>query len=213
VAYLDIGAKFLAADGTLPKDVMPDLLHPNEKGYQIWADAIVDKVKQLLQDLGGKPLPSFSSPSTVAKVARLEETIAAGKVDAGVKALEKLANDKDARIAEAAKTSLATIEAWKSSVDAEIAKLKDVGDVFTAADLASGMAGNYTGDAAKVYSEQASELKKQPEYATGKEYQRLAAHPAEHRKDPKFVKLVEAFLKKHPEGFYAQQAQGLISAK
>ena len=27
-------------DGTLTKEIMPDALHPNEKGYQIWADAI-----------------------------------------------------------------------------------------------------------------------------------------------------------------------------
>src|ERR1035437_2278806 len=40
VKYLDFGQKFLAQDGTLPADVMPDALHPNEKGYQIWADAI-----------------------------------------------------------------------------------------------------------------------------------------------------------------------------
>jgi len=213
VAYLDIGAKFLAADGTLPKDIMPDFLHPNEKGYQIWADAIADKVKQLLQDVSGKPLPSFSPPSAVAKVARIEETIAAGKVDAGVKALEKLTGDKDAKTAEAAKAALAAVEAWKTSVDAEIAKLKEAGDLFTAAELCSGMAGNFAGDAAKSYSEQASDLKKQPEYATGKEFQKLAAHPAELRKDPKFVKLVEAFVKKHPEGFYAQQAQALIAAK
>jgi len=213
VAYLDIGAKFLAADGTLPKDIMPDLLHPNEKGYQIWADAIVDKVKQLLQDVSGKPVPSFSPPSAVAKVARIEETMTAGKVDAGMKALDKLSGDKDAKTAEAAKASLAAVEAWKTSVDAEIAKLKEAGDIFTAAELSSGMAGNFTGDAAKVYSEQASELKKQPEYATGKEFQKLAAHPAELRKDPKFVKLVEAFVKKHPEGFYSQQAQALLSAK
>jgi lysophospholipase L1-like esterase len=213
VAYLDIGAKFLTADGTLPKDVMPDLLHPNEKGYQIWADAIIDKVKQLLQDVGGKPVPSFSPPSAVAKVARIEETMTAGKVDAGMKALDKLSGDKDAKTAEAAKASLAAVEAWKTSVDAEIAKLKEAGDIFTAAELSSGMAGNFTGDAAKVYSEQASEFKKQPEYATGKEFQKLAAHPAELRKDPKFVKLVEAFVKKHPEGFYSQQAQALLSAK
>jgi lysophospholipase L1-like esterase len=213
VAYMDIGAKFLAADGTLPKDVMPDLLHPNEKGYQIWADAIIDKVKQLLQEVGGKPLPSFSPPSAVAKVARAEETIASGKLDAGAKALEKLAADKDAKTADAAKASLVAIETWKAAVDAEITKLKEAGDVFAAAELASGMAGNYSGDAAKVYSEQASELKKSPEYAVGKEYQKLAAHPAELRKDPKFVKLVEAFVKKHPEGFYSQLAQALLAAK
>jgi lysophospholipase L1-like esterase len=49
VFFLDVGSKFLAPDGTLPKDVMPDLLHPNEKGYQIWADAIEGRVKELLK--------------------------------------------------------------------------------------------------------------------------------------------------------------------
>jgi lysophospholipase L1-like esterase len=46
---MDIGDKFLEADGTLSKTIMPDLLHPNEKGYQIWADAIETKVKELLK--------------------------------------------------------------------------------------------------------------------------------------------------------------------
>ena len=49
VFYMDIGDKFLAADGTLPADVMPDGLHPNEKGYRIWAEAMAPKVKELLQ--------------------------------------------------------------------------------------------------------------------------------------------------------------------
>jgi lysophospholipase L1-like esterase len=47
VHYLDIGSKFLTADGTLTKDIMPDLLHLNAKGYQIEADAIRDKVAEL----------------------------------------------------------------------------------------------------------------------------------------------------------------------
>ena len=38
--YLDIGDKFLDADGKIPKDVMKDALHPTAKGYQIWADAM-----------------------------------------------------------------------------------------------------------------------------------------------------------------------------
>jgi lysophospholipase L1-like esterase len=49
VFFLDVGAKFLEADGTLSKSIMPDLLHPNAKGYQIWADAIEAKVKELLK--------------------------------------------------------------------------------------------------------------------------------------------------------------------
>jgi lysophospholipase L1-like esterase len=28
---------------------MPDLLHPNEKGYEIWADAIREPVKRLME--------------------------------------------------------------------------------------------------------------------------------------------------------------------
>jgi beta-glucosidase len=140
VSYMDIGPKFLAADGTLPKDVMPDFLHPNEKGYQIWADAIVDKVKQLMVDDSGKPAPSFSPPSPVAKVAHIEETISAGKVDAGIKALEKLTSDKDAKTADAAKAALTVVETWKGQVDTEIARLKDSGDVYLAAEIATGMA-------------------------------------------------------------------------
>lgn len=49
VFYMDIGDKFLASDGTLPADIMPDGLHPNEKGYRIWAEAMVGRVKELLQ--------------------------------------------------------------------------------------------------------------------------------------------------------------------
>jgi len=52
VKFMDIGKKFLADDGTLSKDIMPDLLHPNEKGYQIWADAITPT---LTEWLGPKP--------------------------------------------------------------------------------------------------------------------------------------------------------------
>ena len=48
VFFLDIGKGFLAADGTLSKEVMPDLLHLNGKSYRIWAESIEPKVKELL---------------------------------------------------------------------------------------------------------------------------------------------------------------------
>lgn len=48
VFYLDIGPKFLAPDGTLSRDIMPDLLHLNETSYRIWAEAIEPKVKELM---------------------------------------------------------------------------------------------------------------------------------------------------------------------
>jgi lysophospholipase L1-like esterase len=49
VFFLDVGAKFLEPDGTLSKTIMPDLLHPNEKGYEIWTSAIKAEVTALLR--------------------------------------------------------------------------------------------------------------------------------------------------------------------
>lgn len=49
VKFMDIGSKFLGPDGTLSRDIMPDLLHPNEKGYQIWADAMEGPLNQMLK--------------------------------------------------------------------------------------------------------------------------------------------------------------------
>lgn len=48
--YLDIGDKFLDANGNLPADIMPDALHPNVKGYQIWADAIQPLLDEMMKD-------------------------------------------------------------------------------------------------------------------------------------------------------------------
>jgi lysophospholipase L1-like esterase len=49
IRFLDLTPRFLAADGTLPKEIMPDFLHPNEKGYEIWADAIREPLAQMLK--------------------------------------------------------------------------------------------------------------------------------------------------------------------
>lgn len=49
IRVLDLGAKFLSADGSLSKDVMPDQLHPSEKGYEIWAAAIKPTVLEMLK--------------------------------------------------------------------------------------------------------------------------------------------------------------------
>ncbi|MEO6569304.1 MAG: GDSL-type esterase/lipase family protein, partial [Opitutaceae bacterium] len=49
VHFLDITQKFLWPDGTLPKDIMPDLLHPSEIGYAIWAAAIKAPLAELLK--------------------------------------------------------------------------------------------------------------------------------------------------------------------
>jgi lysophospholipase L1-like esterase len=48
VVYLDLGPQLLEADGTLTKEMMPDFLHPKEKGYAIWAQAVLPAVKETL---------------------------------------------------------------------------------------------------------------------------------------------------------------------
>ena len=53
VYFLNINAALTDPDGTLSKDVMPDLLHPNAKGYAIWQR----EMQPLLQDLLGQPAP------------------------------------------------------------------------------------------------------------------------------------------------------------
>lgn len=40
VTYLDITPNLLQPDGTISREVMPDFLHPAEKGYAIWAQAL-----------------------------------------------------------------------------------------------------------------------------------------------------------------------------
>ena len=52
VHYLDIGQKFLDSDGTLTREIMPDLLHLSEKGYTIWAESIEQTLAGLLKDDG-----------------------------------------------------------------------------------------------------------------------------------------------------------------
>jgi lysophospholipase L1-like esterase len=49
VRFLDIGPNFLEADGTLPKSIMPDLLHPNAHGYQIWAESMEPTLAEMLK--------------------------------------------------------------------------------------------------------------------------------------------------------------------
>jgi hypothetical protein len=50
VHFLDVNAALPDADGRLGKDVMPDLLNPNEKGYEIWQRAMAPTLRLLLKD-------------------------------------------------------------------------------------------------------------------------------------------------------------------
>jgi len=47
--YLDISSSFLDKNGTLSKKIMPDLLHPDVKGYDLWAKAMQPHLEKLLK--------------------------------------------------------------------------------------------------------------------------------------------------------------------
>jgi lysophospholipase L1-like esterase len=49
VFYLDIGDQFLAPDGSIPRDIMRDGLHPTAKGYEIWAQAVKETLDGFLK--------------------------------------------------------------------------------------------------------------------------------------------------------------------
>jgi lysophospholipase L1-like esterase len=49
VFFLDMKRAFLAQDGTLSKDIMPDLLHPNADGYRIWQREMQPTLDRLMQ--------------------------------------------------------------------------------------------------------------------------------------------------------------------
>lgn len=48
VVYRDYGPRLVDADGTVSRDVMPDYLHPNAKGYRLWAAAMLPDIEQLM---------------------------------------------------------------------------------------------------------------------------------------------------------------------
>jgi beta-glucosidase len=48
VRYLDLGEKFLV-DGKIPDEIMPDQLHPNEKGYEIWAEGMEGVLGEMMK--------------------------------------------------------------------------------------------------------------------------------------------------------------------
>jgi beta-glucosidase len=49
VVFFNMNMAFLAPDGTLSKDIMPDLLHPNAEGYKIWQREMQPELDKLMR--------------------------------------------------------------------------------------------------------------------------------------------------------------------
>lgn len=48
IYYLNINDRFLNERGVLTREIAPDLLHPNETGYAIWAEAMEPTISRLM---------------------------------------------------------------------------------------------------------------------------------------------------------------------
>jgi lysophospholipase L1-like esterase len=48
VRFMDIGDRFLEPDGSISVEIMADGLHPTERGYEIWAEAVMPTFREML---------------------------------------------------------------------------------------------------------------------------------------------------------------------
>jgi beta-glucosidase len=48
IFFSDLSQRFLDDQGRLSQDLMPDYLHPSERGYYVWADGMEDMIRTLL---------------------------------------------------------------------------------------------------------------------------------------------------------------------
>ncbi len=50
IRYLDLGPKFMSADGTLARAIMPDQLHLSAAGYEIWVEGMKPLVDKMMAE-------------------------------------------------------------------------------------------------------------------------------------------------------------------
>ncbi len=53
VFHLDLNDAFLDANGQVPPEIMPDQLHPSDKGNSLWIQALKPRLDQILAEPGG----------------------------------------------------------------------------------------------------------------------------------------------------------------
>ena len=57
VIWCDFSDRFLLPDGSIPRDILPDFVHPREEGYYCWTAALLPLVNAILRD-DGLPIAS-----------------------------------------------------------------------------------------------------------------------------------------------------------
>ena len=82
VVWCDFNSKFLAQDGSLSRTVMPDLLHPNQVGYEIWAASLLPVLERIFD--GKDPVGNVFDSTLAAGTVRDRGLAAARDKVAGV---------------------------------------------------------------------------------------------------------------------------------
>lgn len=68
IFWTDFGHRFLASNGTIPRDLMPDFLHLSPKAYGIWAESIEARLASIL---GGSAIGTEGAAAAAATSAGL----------------------------------------------------------------------------------------------------------------------------------------------
>ena len=56
VIWCDFNDRLLDANGVLSREIMPDLLHPNDRGYEIWANELMPVLDRVMSAKPGEPV-------------------------------------------------------------------------------------------------------------------------------------------------------------
>ena len=75
IRYLDIGAKFVAEDGSIPEDLMADNLHPTAKGYELWADSMQPLLNEMLGVPAAPPAKVWPEPAAAFELPADDDSI------------------------------------------------------------------------------------------------------------------------------------------
>jgi lysophospholipase L1-like esterase len=209
LVLVDAGAVFLKSDGSVNPTLMPDLLHPGPDGYRRWGQAFADIIKSEMS-CGNLGMPVFANRSSIPAVAKAEMIITAGGIANGLALLQRLTRDPAPATATAAQQDLEVVSSWKVQMDAELEAMEAKGDIYCAFQLADRLAKVYSGVESKSYREKSNQLKRDPGYAIGREYQALLALPFGARRNPQFIARVRQLATKAGTGWYSESIRALL---
>jgi len=81
VTLMDLSGLFLDENGNIPKDLMPDFLHPNAEGYKRWAEAIEPEIEKTLGPIPADPPEAVGYPRELERFQQKNELLQQGNVD------------------------------------------------------------------------------------------------------------------------------------